>query len=838
MNENVLNVIPIQARDIEANWLKNDFVPKSGMFVVYEREDLDEYVIEGGGEGDIGNGSYEVISITTRTNINDTNLSSDELVYFDVEFNGIYLSGEAKLYQIKQMLEKENGSFVEISSDNGDYEYRCLNGVIANVTSYEIGMGNWVYDVTIYSSLSGTGRTTPYTKVRFKLGDGISTLSSLPFIDDPYNFIGKKTSQGGEIFNDYESNIAVGEYSNVQGLNNKVVLYGYSITELVHDYRDGDDPSQPSEDGYYHYTLSFDDKVEYKSGDVLSCNLSPKSISDAIVKGVMVWDDGGGSVNHIPSYHSRVGIKTKTGGLTLTSDDVATELDNLTWCVTKPQIGGKIVNICMAAHAEGQDTLAANKCAHAEGRGTVAAGNSSHAEGHFTKSFGHYAHTEGKNTIASGQESHAEGYGTTASGLDAHSEGLNTVASNYQSHAEGSGTTASGEHSHSEGITTVAQGNNSHAEGEKTKAVGIDSHSEGKETLAEGNYSHAEGDKTKALGESSHTEGRNTKATNVGSHAEGVNTKSTHWATHAEGEGTEASGQYAHAEGKNAKATHSGSHAEGYDTVAGGVGSHAEGRYSQATKEFSHAGGLDTITSKDAQTVIGIGNNSGLKSSSVELLSQDSLFVVGNGKYKATTDTSPKEKVVYYFKNQSGFYEKFTGTEFESGKTYYILDRSNAFTVQENGTAMLQEQGNYDNSVVIKKTLNDYLMKIYNISLQSVEAENLTLPTKGETSTLVYYRDSPLVDFSQVYWNEPGQLCAVSDSDTRLELGEMLNNPIYKVLSIISREEFPDDPNGWMVEEVTITNLGTLSDIICSELSNKVQELENRLAVIEAKLAE
>ena len=62
---------------------------------------------------------------------------------------------------------------------------------------------------------------------------------------------------------------------------------------------------------------------------------------------------------------------------------------------------------------------------------------------------------EGGNTTASGLGSHAEGSSTTASGENSHAEGSNTQAAGLYSHAEGVGTKASSRYQHVQGKYNV-----------------------------------------------------------------------------------------------------------------------------------------------------------------------------------------------------------------------------------------------------------------------------------------------------------------------------------------------------------------------------------------------
>lgn len=92
------------------------------------------------------------------------------------------------------------------------------------------------------------------------------------------------------------------------------------------------------------------------------------------------------------------------------------------------------------SHAEGRITVADGGASHAEGGETQASGDYSHAEGNSTAASGINSHTEGYNTKATNSNSHAEGYQSVASGYNSHAEGQGTAAEAANSHAEGQGT--------------------------------------------------------------------------------------------------------------------------------------------------------------------------------------------------------------------------------------------------------------------------------------------------------------------------------------------------------------------------------------------------------------
>lgn len=92
------------------------------------------------------------------------------------------------------------------------------------------------------------------------------------------------------------------------------------------------------------------------------------------------------------------------------------------------------------SHAEGHITVADGDASHAEGYETQAAGKWSHAEGYMSLAEGIASHAEGQHTTASGDYSHAEGTSTRASYINAHAEGQETMAGAANAHAEGQGT--------------------------------------------------------------------------------------------------------------------------------------------------------------------------------------------------------------------------------------------------------------------------------------------------------------------------------------------------------------------------------------------------------------
>lgn len=231
---------------------------------------------------------------------------------------------------------------------------------------------------------------------------------------------------------------------------------------------------------------------------------------------------------------------------------------------------------------------------------------------------GNYSSTLGNSNIASGVSSYAEGFNTIASGGTSHAEGQGTTASGSASHAEGFSTIASKDYSHAEGYCTLAGGKYSHAEGYYTTALGENSHIEGCSTygassvITDLSISTTDEDIITAWNSKkfSLAKGKN-------SHAEGINCLALGDDSHAEGSGTIAKGTQSHAEGYNTTASGiAGSHAEGWSTTARGQSSHAEGYNTTASNFASHSSGKYNADMEVGGTSV---NTTG------------TAFVIGNG---------------------------------------------------------------------------------------------------------------------------------------------------------------------------------------------------------------
>ncbi len=219
-------------------------------------------------------------------------------------------------------------------------------------------------------------------------------------------------SSTGEIFNNYDTNIASGDYSHAEGGYTKA-LGNYSHAE-----------------GYYTSALA--NGGSHAEG------------ANTIASGFGSHAEGGitiasGSYSHAEGQHT-------------IANDAYSHAEG-----QQTTASGRI------SHAEGFQTIASGDNTHAEGNNTTASGDNTHAEGYHTTAIGKNSHAEGNNTTASGDNTHAEGYHTTAIGKNSHAEGNATQAGLKKGltiysncHAEGYNTKAIHDNTHAGGSNTIA----------------------------------------------------------------------------------------------------------------------------------------------------------------------------------------------------------------------------------------------------------------------------------------------------------------------------------------------------------------------------------------------
>ena len=296
--------------------------------------------------------------------------------------------------QIKESIKaviKENGNY-EITGnvlqtvllsmvDTLGPEYQFL-GIATKSTVPVVVEGNSFYittEVGTYTNFKNSGNTTITVNQL-----GILTSTNGTAWDFTPIFIGVSKG-GGEVFNDYNNNTAVGVNSHAEGQGTKAVG--------VNSHAEGQETEAV---GVNSHAEGFQTHAN-------------KNNSHA--EGRITVADGGAS-------HAE-GVETQASG-----DYSHAE-------------GQKTVASGLNSHAEGYNTKAKNSNSHAEGQETEAVGSSSHAEGAQTKAVGNNSHAEGLLSNARGVNSHAEGQETEAVGVNSHAEGQGTVTSEVGGHVAG-----------------------------------------------------------------------------------------------------------------------------------------------------------------------------------------------------------------------------------------------------------------------------------------------------------------------------------------------------------------------------------------------------------------
>ena len=296
--------------------------------------------------------------------------------------------------QIKESIKaviKENGNY-EITGnvlqavllsmvDTLGPEYQFL-GIATKSTVPVVVEGNSFYittEVGTYTNFKNSGNTTITVNQL-----GILTSTNGTAWNFTPIFIGVSKG-GGEVFNDYDNNTAVGVNSHAEGQE--------TAASGLNSHAEG-------------YKTHANKNNSHAEG---SATVADGDASHA----------EGGATQASGDYSHAEGQKTVASGLNSHAEGQETAASGLN------------------SHAEGYKTHANKNNSHAEGSATVADGDASHAEGGATQASGDYSHAEGQKTVASGLNSHAEGQDTTAGAANAHAEGQGTVTKEVGGHVAG-----------------------------------------------------------------------------------------------------------------------------------------------------------------------------------------------------------------------------------------------------------------------------------------------------------------------------------------------------------------------------------------------------------------
>jgi autotransporter adhesin len=542
--------------------------------------------------------------------------------------------------QIKESIKaviKENGNY-EITGnvlqavllsmvDTLGPEYQFL-GIATKSTVPVVVEGNSFYittEVGTYTNFKNSGNTTITVNQL-----GILTSTNGTAWNFTPIFIGVSKG-GGEVFNDYDNNTAVGINSHAEGFQTHAnkdnshaegrITVADGVASHAEGYQSGAFGANSHAEGQLNNARGVNSHAEGQETESVGINSHAEGFQT----------------------HANKDNSHAEGRITV-ADGVASHAEGY-------QSGAFGAN----SHAEGQLNNARGVNSHAEGQETESVGVNSHAEGQGTTAVGNNSHAEGAKTNAKGDNSHAEGNGGTATGTNSHVEGLETNTEGANSHAEGYQSGAFGANSHAEGQLNNARGVNSHAEGQETESVGVNSHAEGYQTHANKNNSHAEGRITVADGESSHAEGNETQTTGKWSHAEGYMSFSEGIASHAEGQHTTATGDYSHAEGTSTCALYINAHAEGQGTTAGAANAHAEGQGTVTSEVGGHVAGKYNAVVANGLFNFGIGSsNDKRKSAMIIDGTNGKVYFVGAGGYDGGTSIANAKSIQDILKDSGG----------------------------------------------------------------------------------------------------------------------------------------------------------------------------------------
>ena len=296
--------------------------------------------------------------------------------------------------QIKESIKaviKENGNY-EITGnvlqavllsmvDTLGPEYQFL-GIATKSTVPVVVEGNSFYittEVGTYTNFKNSGNTA-ITVNRL----GILTSTNGTAWNFTPIFIGFSKG-GGEVFNDYDNNTAVGVNSHAEG-----------------------------------------------QGTTAVGNNSHAEGAKTNAKGDNSHAEGNGGTATGTNSHAE-GLDTNTEGSNSHAEGQLTNARG----VNSHAEGQETEAVGVNSHSEGFQAHANKNNSHAEGRITVADGEASHAEGYQSVASGNNSHAEGQTTVASGYNSHAEGQDTAAEAANAHAEGQGTVTKEVGGHVAG-----------------------------------------------------------------------------------------------------------------------------------------------------------------------------------------------------------------------------------------------------------------------------------------------------------------------------------------------------------------------------------------------------------------
>ena len=224
---------------------------------------------------------------------------------------------------------------------------------------------------------------------------GTKVVNKLDDIEN--NATGEKTEAGGEIFNDYKYNSALGYYSHAEGSSTMAKGYaahaeGYNTYASTYSHAEGLQSRAEGENshaegnsvtakGNNSHAEGFGTKAEGECSHTEGNNTKAKG-KHSHTEGYFVEAYGNYS-------HAEGNSNGKSYSGEYNKDDIVSSFKDTPFSMAFGQ----------GSHVEGQTNLATGNGSHAEGLQNIAAGDGSHAEGRRTIASGEYQHVQGKYNI-------------------------------------------------------------------------------------------------------------------------------------------------------------------------------------------------------------------------------------------------------------------------------------------------------------------------------------------------------------------------------------------------------------------------------------------------------
>ena len=222
---------------------------------------------------------------------------------------------------------------------------------------------------------------------------------------------------GAEIFNDFEHNIASGDYSHAEGRETSATgNYSHASGFCTKT-------TNTAEAAFGQFNQSTEGSTIFSIGDGDS-DSSRHNIVEVTDNEVNINNNLNVEDNLIVDGNTTIGGTLDVTGKTIVSELKSTgnaDLNSL-GVTSNTTIGGTLEVdgpvYLRKTVAAGNGTTASGNYSHAEGQSTTAFGTGSHAEGNNTKANGDYSHTTGSRNVAEGENSTLQGYYLFDHGID------------------------------------------------------------------------------------------------------------------------------------------------------------------------------------------------------------------------------------------------------------------------------------------------------------------------------------------------------------------------------------------------------------------------------------